>query len=191
MFYRPQDGAPLPHSPFTAIVSPRPIAWISTRGSQGDNLSPYSFFNAAAAQPPQIMFASLGSKDTLTNIRETGVFAINIVSHELAARMNKTSSVVDSHIDEFEFSNIEKADCQIIDCPRAAESPATLECKSLQIITLAGKENYVVIGEVVGVHLRDEYILDGRFDVTRFAPLTRLGYKDFAITTSVFELPEE
>ncbi|MEM7490237.1 MAG: flavin reductase, partial [Pseudomonadota bacterium] len=86
MFYRPEDGHGLPHNPFNAIVSPRPIGWIATRGTMGDNLAPYSFFNAVAYVPPQVMFASTsakpdrdGTKDSVAQIRETGVFCVNIV----------------------------------------------------------------------------------------------------------------
>ena len=92
MFYRPEDGHGLPHNPFSAIVSPRPIAWVSTRGSSGDNLAPYSFFNAVAYTPPQVMFASTNEKDSLLNIRETGVFAINIVAFAAREAMNLTSN---------------------------------------------------------------------------------------------------
>mgnify|MGYP005989099371 CR=1 FL=1 len=83
MFYRPEDGHGLPHNPFNAIVSPRPIGWISTRGAMGDNLAPYSFFNAVAYVPPQVMFSSTSSKDdrgdtkdTVAQLRERGEFCV-------------------------------------------------------------------------------------------------------------------
>jgi flavin reductase (DIM6/NTAB) family NADH-FMN oxidoreductase RutF len=94
MFYRPEDGHGLPHNPFNAIVTPRPIGWISSRGSAGDNLAPYSFFNAVAYVPPQVMFASTGTKDSLRNIMETGVFAVNIVAEAMLAQMSQTSAMV-------------------------------------------------------------------------------------------------
>ncbi len=94
MFYRPKDGHGLPHNPFNAIVTPRPVGWISTTGPMGDNLAPYSFFNAVAYVPPQVVFASTGVKDSVTNIRDTGVFAVNVVEEEALQAMNATSAVL-------------------------------------------------------------------------------------------------
>ena len=188
MFYRPADGHGLPHNPFNAIVTPRPIGWIATRGPQGDNLAPYSFFNAAAYSPPQVTFASTGLKDSVANIRATGVFAVNIVAAAMLHPMSETSADLAADVDEFAHAGVEKADCTVIDCPRVADAPATLECKTVEIITLRGRDNFLVIGEVVGIHLRDDCLIDGRFDVTRFRPLARMGYRDYAVVTEVFAL---
>ena len=188
MFYRPADGHGLPHNPFNAIVTPRPIGWIATRGPQGDNLAPYSFFNAAAYSPPQVTFASIGTKDSVTNIRATGVFSVNIVAAEMLHPMSATSAELPPEVDEFAEAGVEKAECQLIPCPRVAGAPATLECEVVEIITLRGRENLLVIGEVVGVHLRDDCLVAGRFDVTRFQPLARMGYRDYAVVTDLFEL---
>lgn len=193
MFYRPAEGHGLPHNPFNAIVSPRPIGWISTRGTQGDNLAPYSFFNAVAYVPPQVVFSSTGTKDSLTNIRDTGVFAVNIVSEDLVAAMNESSAPVARGIDEFTLTGLAKADCREIDCPRVAEAPATLECRLVQVTQLLGHDNWLIHGEVVGIHMRDDCLHDGRFDVTRYNPAARLGYRDFTIVRDLFELrrPDE
>ncbi len=196
MFYRPQDGHGLPHNPFNAIVTPRPIAWIATRGADGaDNLAPYSFFNACAYEPPQVMFASTsakpdrdGTKDSVANIRDTGVFAINIVEYAARDVMNKTSGPWDKDTDEFTLAGIEKAQCETINCPRVANAPATLECKLTQIVQLPGAANFTVFGEVVGIHMRDNCLVDGMFDVTTFNPLTRLGYRDYSVVREVFSL---
>ncbi len=196
MFYRPQDGHGLPHNPFNAIVTPRPIAWIATRGADGaDNLAPYSFFNACAYEPPQVMFASTsakpdrdGTKDSVANIRDTGVFAINIVEYAARDVMNQTSGPWDKDTDEFALAGIEKAQCEAIDCPRVANAPATLECKLTQIVQLPGAANFTVFGEVVGIHMRDNCLVDGMFDVTTFNPLTRLGYRDYSVVREVFSL---
>ena len=196
MFYEPKNGHGLPHNPFNAVVSPRPIGWISTRGANGqDNLAPYSFFNAVAYVPPQVMFASTsakddrdGTKDSVGNIRETGVFAVNIVEYVARDVMNKSSGGWDRDVDEFALAGIDKADCGTIDCPRVANAPATLECKLTQIVQLPGEANFAVFGEVTGVHLRDDCIVDGRFDVTTFNPLTRLGYRDYSVIREVFSL---
>jgi flavin reductase (DIM6/NTAB) family NADH-FMN oxidoreductase RutF len=188
MFYRPEDGHGLPHNPFNAIVTPRPIGWISTRGSQGDNLAPYSFFNAVAYVPPQVMFTSTGVKDSLRNIQETGVFAVNVVSFDMLHQMNTTSAPLPHGVDEFTKAGLERTECTTIPCPRVAQAPATLECRMTQIVPLKGRDNYLILGEVTGVHLRDDCVVEGRFDVTRFAPLARLGYKDYSVVREVFEL---
>ncbi len=193
MFYRPEDGHGLPHSPFYAIVSPRPIGWISSRGTMGDNIAPYSFFNAVASDPPQVMFASNGRKDSLRNIEESGVFAANIVSFALKDAMNQTSGRYPRGTDEFLAAGIEKAECQTIACPRAARAPATLECRLREIVTLGGTDNFLIIGAVTGILLRDDCLVAGRFDVTRYQPLARGGYKDYSVVREVFEMdrPEE
>ena len=195
MFYRPSDGHGLPHNPFSAIVSPRPIGWISTRSSNGiDNIAPYSFFNAVAYTPPQVMFSSNGNKpgqdgkDTLANIRETGEFCVNIVEFAMRDAMNKTSATIGAEIDEFSHADIAKSDCDTINCAYVANAPATLECRMTQIVKLAGDQSHAVFGEVIGVRLRDDCLSDGIFDVTKFKPLARLGYQDYAAIDTVFSL---
>jgi flavin reductase (DIM6/NTAB) family NADH-FMN oxidoreductase RutF len=188
MFYRPTDGHGLPHNPFTAIVAPRPIGWLSTTGGMGDNLAPYSFFNAVAYAPPQVMFASTGVKDSLTNIRETGIFAVNIVSEALLHQMSQSSAALPRDTDEFAFSGTAKTACTTIPCPRVADAPATLECVVVQEVALRGTGNFMIIGEVTGIHLRDDCLVDGRFDVTRFHPVARMGYRDYAVVREVVEV---
>lgn len=195
MFYRPEDGHGLPHNPFNAIVTPRPIGWISTRGTMGDNLAPYSFFNAVAYVPPQVMFASTsakedrdGTKDSVAQLRESGVFCVNIVEYAARDVMNQTSGPWPAGEDEFALAGIDKADCETIDCPRVAGAPASLECKVTQIVKLEGAANYAVFGEVTGVHMRDDCLVNGQFDVTTFQPLTRLGYRDYSVIREVFSL---
>ena len=196
MFYKPEDGHGLPHNPFNAIVTPRPIGWISTRGADGhDNLAPYSFFNAVAYVPPQVMFASTsakpdrdGTKDSVANIRETGVFCVNIVSEALQNAMNRTSGPWAREVDEFADAGLGKADCETIACARVAASPAALECRLTQVVQLPGAANFAVFGEVTGVHMHDDCLRDGRFDVTRFRPLARLGYMDYTVVRDRFSL---
>ena len=188
MFYRPENGHGLPPNPFNAIVTPRPIGWISTRGAAGDNLAPYSFFNGVAYTPPQVVFSSTEEKDSLRNLRETGVFAVNVVEYAMREKMNATSGTYPPGTDEFDLAGIEKAPCETIDCPRVAGAPATLECRVVQIVPLLGKANFLTIGEVTGIHLRDDCLVEGRFDVTRFQPIARLGYRDYSVVTDVFEM---
>lgn len=196
MFYRPEDGHGLPHNPFNAIVTPRPIAWVSTRDGKGrDNLAPYSFFNGVAYVPPQIMFANTGSKDdrprekdTVSVIRETGVFCVNIVEEAMTDKMNITAGLYEAGKDEFALAELDKEQCQTIDCPRVAGAPAALECKLTQMVELPGAANTVVFGEVIGVHLRDDCMVDGMLDVTRYKPLSRLGYRDYTVVREAFTL---
>ncbi|MEO0919017.1 MAG: flavin reductase family protein [Pseudomonadota bacterium] len=196
MYYRPEDGHGLKHNPFNAIVTPRPIGWISTRGKDGqDNLAPYSFFNAIAYVPPQVMFASTsakpdrdGTKDSVENIRDTGVFCVNIVEYEMRDAMNITSGSWSRDTDEFAKADIEREECLEIACSRVAKAPASLECRLSQVVKLAGEANYLVIGEVVGVHLRDDCVEDGIFNVLKYQPLTRLGYRDYSRITDLFSL---
>lgn len=196
MFYRPQEGHGLPHNPFNAIVSPRPIGWISTRDAAGaNNLAPYSFFNAVAYVPPQVMFASTSAKpdrgdtkDSVANIRETGVFCVNIVEYEMRNVMNASSEGLAREVDEFEHAGIAPTPCREIDCARVTCAPAALECRMTQIVKIEGAHNFVVFGEVVGVHMRDDTLINGRFDVTTFNPLSRMGYRDYTKVSEVFEL---
>ncbi|BBU57601.1 flavin reductase [Mameliella alba] len=196
MFYRPEDGHGLPHNPFNAIVTPRPIGWISTRGADGhDNLAPYSFFNAVAYVPPQVMFASTSAKedrgdtkDSVAQIRETGVFCVNIVEYEMRDAMNATSAFFGKDVDEFAEAGLEKAKCETIACARVAAAPANLECKLTQIVQLPGKSNFAVFGEVTGVHIRDNCLKDGIFDVLTFNPLSRMGYRDYTVVREKFPL---
>ena len=196
MFYRPEDGHGLPHNPFNAVVTPRPIGWISTRAADGsENLAPYSFFNAVAYVPPQVMFASTGdkpdrdgTKDTMENIRETGVFCVNIVEYAIRDAMNVTSGPWSRDEDEFAKAGIAREDCRTIACSRVAGAPASLECTLTRIVRLPGAANLVAFGEVTGVHLRDDCLVDGVFEVTRFQPLARLGYRDYAVVRDTFAL---
>ncbi|MDH5798841.1 MAG: flavin reductase family protein [Paracoccaceae bacterium] len=196
MFYRPENGHGLPHNPFNAIVTPRPIGWISTRGKDGhNNLAPYSFFNAVAYTPPQVMFASTSrkqdrhfGKDSVANIDETGVFCVNVVSFELRDAMNKTSGTYGAEVDEFDLAGLERAECETIACSRVAAAPAALECKVTQIVKLEGEANVAVFGEVTGVYMNDACMTDGRFDVTTFRPLARLGYRDYSVVDNLFAL---
>ncbi|MEC8630095.1 MAG: flavin reductase family protein [Pseudomonadota bacterium] len=196
MFYRPEQGHGLPHNPFNAIITPRPIGWISTRGSDGqDNLAPYSFFNGVAYEPPQVMFSSTSAKDdrgdtkdSVANIRDTGVFCVNIVQYDMRDAMNASSGPWDKNVDEFDLAEIERADCEVIACSRVAGAPAALECKLTQIVPLEGTSNFAVFGQVVGVHIRDNVLVDGMIDVTKYLPLARLGYRDYAYIDRPFTL---
>ena len=187
MFYEPKNGHGLPHNPFKAIVAPRPIGWISTRGTAGDNLAPYSFFNAMADAPPQVMFAG-SLADSIHNARQSGVFAVNMVAEAAMAAMNASSKALPLGHDEFGFAGVAKAECQRIDCPRVADAPATLECRVTHVMQLLGEDNWMVIGEVLGIHLRNDCLTDGLLDIHLYHPVARMGYHDYAIIRDVVAL---
>lgn len=186
MFYDVKNGHGLPHNPFKAIVAPRPIGWISTRSSKGDNLAPYSFFNAVNDAPMQVIFAG-GLKDSLRNVQESGVFAVNVVSAALVDVMSATSKALPHGVDEFAHVGIEKGECQLIDCPFVVAAPAVLECRLSQMVQLGGAQ-WMAVGDVVAVRIRDEYLRNGRFDVALAQPAARLGYRDYDVVTTPFEL---
>ncbi|WP_435141534.1 flavin reductase family protein [Pseudopelagicola sp. nBUS_19] len=196
MFYRPADGHGLPHNPFNALITPRPIAWVSTQDARGiQNLAPYSFFNGTAYVPPQVMFASTGTKpdqdegkDSLTNIRDTEVFCINIVEQSMRDAMNVSTTRFDKNVDEFERAGLHAVQCETITCPRLDGAPASLECRMTGILPLLGDNNFLVMGEVIGIHLRDNCLIDGIFDVSTFRPLARLGYRDYSVVDNTFTL---
>lgn len=180
-FYEPKDGHRLPHSPFNAIIAPRPIGWISSRSSAGVlNLAPYSFFNAFNYIPPIIGFASNGPKDTLANAEATGEFCWNLVSEDLAEAMNTSSAQVPEEVDEFALSGLTPAQSRVVDVPHVAEARAVFECRTTQILplrTAAGEETAtrVVFGEVVGVHIATSLLQDGIYQTAAGTPLIRGG----------------
>lgn len=192
----------LRYSPLKALISPRPIGWISTLSATGTaNLSPYSFFNAIAELPPMVMFISApdardenknGHKDSLANILETKEFAVNIVGKEQAEQMVTSSQAVSANIDEFAHAGLAKKDAQKIAVPLVAGAPAHLECTYYDHIALPdngrGSHSVMILGHIVGIHIEDEMIEDGRVDVTRYQPVARLGYKDYTDVAELYEM---
>ena len=180
-FYEPKDGHGLPHDPFNAIVGPRPIGWVSTRSNDGIlNLAPYSFFNAFNYIPPIIGFSSTGLKDSVRNVQENGMFVWNLVTRPLAEAMNQTCAHVGPEVNEFELAGLTTAPSRVVDVPRVAESPVSFECRSTQIIQLEGLDKqkvptWLVLGEVVGVHIADHLLKDGIYDTANAGHILRGG----------------
>ena len=180
-FYEPKDGHGLPHNPFNAIVAPRPIGWVTTVDSAGNmNLAPYSFFNAFNYIPPIIGFSSVGDKDSLKNVRETGEFTWNLATRDLAQGMNTTSAMVGRGVDEAQLAGIAMTPSRLVAPPRVAASPAAFECKVTQIVqlqTAAGDSvpSWLILGEVVGVHIDRAMLEDGVYITERARPIMRGG----------------
>ena len=180
-FYQPAQGHGLPHDPFNAIVGPRPIGWISSQSAAGVlNLAPYSFFNAFNYTPPLIGFASIGRKDTLRNIEETGEFVWNLATRPLAEAMNASCAAAPPEVDEFALAGLATAPSRIVGVPRVAASPVSLECRCSQIIRLQGASGdatntWLVMGEVVGVHIAQALLRDGIYDTAGSQTILRAG----------------
>ena len=180
-YYEPVQGHRLPHDPFNAIVGPRPIGWISSRDSDGHlNLAPYSFFNAFNYTPPIVGFASIGYKDTVRNIEQTGEFVWNLVTRPLAEAMNQTCAAVAPTVDEFVLAGLTPAPSRIVSVPRVLESPVSFECRVTQVVqlqTAAGDkvETWLTFGEVVGVHISKALLRDGVYDTAAAGHVLRGG----------------
>ena len=180
-FYRAEDGHGLKHNPFSAMIAPRPIGWISSLSREGQvNLAPYSFFNGFNYTPQIIGFSSLGAKDTVRNIQDTGEFCWNFASQALAEKMNLTSAAVGPDEDEFDLAGIAKGTSRLVKPPHVLESPVVMECRLIEVVQLQTIEKekldtYLVLGQVMGTHIRQDCIVDGVFDLDKAQPVVRAG----------------
>lgn len=180
-FYRPSEGHRLPHDPFNAIVAPRPIGWISSLSSGGvRNLAPYSFFNAFHYHPPIVGFASNGYKHSAANLAETGEFTWNLVSRAQAEAMNATSATVSAQVDEFELAGLTGLDSVEVAPQRVAGAPVSFECRVSQVLRLtthAGEpvDTWLTLGEVVAVHIDEQFLTDGVYQTAKARPVVRGG----------------
>ncbi len=194
-FYEPAKGHGLPHDPFKAIIAPRPIGWISSVDVEGRvNLAPYSFFNAFSSVPPIIGFSSEGWKDSVSNVEATKEFVFNLATRPLAEAMNATGAALPHGVDEMQQAGLDPAPSNIVRAPRVAKSPAALECRLTDIIELKDLNGqklgrYLILGQVVGVHIDRAYLVDGLFDTAAARPIARCGYRsDYAEVASLFEM---
>lgn len=183
----------LPQDPFKALVAPRPVGWISSLSADGiPNLAPFSYFNAMAQAPHYVAFGIGPPKDTLRNVEATGEFAVNLATHDLREAMNATAAHVAAHVDEFDLARLTRAPCRLIKAPRVGESPACLECRLFKVVALPddeGHENdHLVIGRVIGIHIDDRYIEDGRVNTAAMRPIARLGYSEYATVTEAWRM---
>jgi flavin reductase (DIM6/NTAB) family NADH-FMN oxidoreductase RutF len=180
-FYEPRDGHRLPHDPLNAMVAPRPIGWISTVSADGvRNIAPYSFFNLINYTPPLIAFSSVGRKDSVANVEATGEFVWNLATRDLAEAMNATSAMVPAEVDEFALAGLETLPSRLVAPERVAASPVAFECRLTQLIRLTDRhgaelDQYLVIGEAVGVHIDTAMLEDGVYQTARARPIMRGG----------------
>ena len=190
MFYETATNAHgLPHDPFKALVTPRPIGWITAMSARGEvNLSPYSFFNAVSDHPNMVAFSSAGRKDALAFVEETKEFVCNLATFDLREPMNLTSAPLPRGANEMEHAGLTAAPSRLVKPPRVAESPAALECRRPQTVPLApldgGEPGYfLVIGQVIGIHIDDRFIVDGIVDTAAMRPIARSGYREYFVAT--------
>ncbi len=196
MFYKTDTNAHgLSHDPFKAIVAPRPIGWIGTKGRDSSyNLSPYSFFNIVSDRPKIVMFSSSGRKHSLRNAEETGLFTASMASRHIASQMNASSAPVDYGVSEFELAGLTARMGRVVDAPFVAEAFAALECQVTEIIQPKGLDGegadaFMVFGEVLAIHIDEAIIRNGRIDMDLARPLGRMGYRDYTDGGSdVFEI---
>ncbi|MBD1597352.1 flavin reductase family protein [Pseudomonas typographi] len=180
-YYEPALGHGLPHDPFNAIVGPRPIGWVSTRAVDGTlNLAPYSFFNGFNYTPPIIGFSSVGHKDSLSNIQATGEFVWNLATFALAEPMNQSCAAVPPQVDEFQLAGLTPVASRKVAAPRVKESPVAFECKVTQIVQLQTAQqqpvdSWLVLGEVVAVHIAKALLKEGVYDTAAADPILRGG----------------
>ena len=200
MFYEPRlKNSGLQIDPLKALVVPRPIGWISSVDLEGRvNLAPFSFFNLVADSPPIVMFAPNGIKpngeikDSRRNIEATGAFVVNLATWDLREQMNATSASLPAGTDEAALNGLEMVPSNIVAPPRVAASPVALECRYLQTVELPSDDpadpNAVLFGDVVGIHISDHLIEDGRVDITRAKPIARMGYSLYAVIEQTFRM---
>ncbi|EGB99065.2 Asp/Glu/hydantoin racemase [Pseudomonas sp. TJI-51] len=180
-YYEPAKGHGLPHDPFNAIVGPRPIGWVSSQDREGRlNLAPYSFFNAFNYIPPIIGFCSVGRKDSLNNIEQTGEFVWNLATRSLAEQMNQSCAPVAAEVSEFELSGLTATPSSLVKVPRVGETPVAFECKVSQIVQLKRADqalvpSWLILGEVVAVHIADHLLKNGIYDTAAAEPILRGG----------------
>ena len=198
MFYEPKNGSPFKIDPFKSLVFPRPIGWISSISKNGKaNLAPYSYFNAVADEPPQVMFCSNGSsthgkyKDTLSNILTTKEFVINFATATSRNQMNISSRDFKPDEDEFILSNLKKKKSRLVKAPSVKDSPVNLECKLVKTIKLKSnskKISTMIIGEVIGIFINNKFIKNNRVDSVAMRYIARMGYSEYTTISSKFNL---
>ncbi len=184
------DAFGSPYRLLSTAVTPRPIAWVSSRGPAGENLAPYSFFNVVAVDPPVVMFAPVSTaaapKDTLANALETEAFVVNVVTRDLVEAMNASSATLDPVESEFEHAGVTAAEADRVDAPRVAEATVSFECELYDAHEVGGST--MVLGEVVRAHVDEDVLTNGKVDVGRLATVGRLAGNWYASTDERFEI---
>jgi flavin reductase (DIM6/NTAB) family NADH-FMN oxidoreductase RutF len=200
MFYETKGGSHgMAVDPFKSLVVPRPIGWVTSLDERDRvNLAPFSFFNAIAEDPPMVAFSPNGRKpdgrvkDSRANIETTLEFVCNLATWDLREAMNATSAVLPAGVDEMQAAGLTPAPARLVRPPRVVESPVQLECRLWKIVELPSwdpeEPNALIIGEVVGIHIADHLIKNGRVDIVAARPIARLGYSEYAVVADKFAM---
>lgn len=166
-----------------SLVVPRPIAWVSTLSDQGvTNVAPHSFYNVLSSDPPTVYFSSSGLKDSVRNAQFTGDYVVNVVDEFLAEQMNLSSADFPATESEYEAAGLSAIASDMVKAPRMAEACASLECKVTQILEIGNAPSFVVIGEVVRIHVAERIWRNGRVDHDLMRPLGRLAGSGYSYT---------
>lgn len=197
IFFEPQsrDRSLFPHDPFKALVTPRPIGWISTVSAKGElNLAPYSYFNAFSSNPPIVGFSSEGEKDSSTFAVESGEFVWSMATWELRDQMNASAASLPRGQSEFAHAKLDTAASRLVRSPRVAASPAAFECRVTELVKLKGLDGgdsgrRLVLGQVVGLHIDERFVRQGRIDSAAMRPIARGGYDEYSVVERVFTMP--
>jgi flavin reductase (DIM6/NTAB) family NADH-FMN oxidoreductase RutF len=197
IFYEPhsRDRTLFPHDPFKALVMPRPIGWISTLSAKGElNLAPYSYFNAFSSNPPLVGFSSEGEKDSSTFAMETGEFVWSMATWELRDQMNASAASLPRGQSEFVHAKLDTASSRLVRPPRVAASPAAFECRVTEMVKLKDLDGSdsgrrLVLGRVVGIHVDERFVRQGRIDSAAMRPIARGGYDEYSVVEQVFSMP--
>ena len=197
IFFEPQqrDKSLFPHDPFKALVVPRPIGWIATISAKGElNLAPYSYFNAFSSNPPIVDFSSEGDKDSSTFAMETGEFVWSMATWALRDQMNASAASLPRGENEFVHARLETAPSRLVRPPRVSAAPAAFECRVTEIVKLKdldGRDSgrRLVLGRVVGVHVDERFVREGRIDSAAMRPIARGGYDEYSVVERVFSMP--
>jgi len=197
IFFEPhrRDKSLFPHDPFKALVVPRPIGWIATVSAKGElNLAPYSYFNAFSSAPPIVGFSSEGDKDSSVFAMETREFVWSMATWDLRGEMNASAASLPRGESEFAHARLETAPSRLVKPPRVAASPAAFECRVTEMVKLKDVDGSdsgrrLVLGRVVGVHLDERFVREGRVDSAAMRPIARGGYDEYSVVERVFSMP--
>ena len=197
IFFEPQqrDKSLFPHDPLKALIVPRPIGWIATMSASGElNLAPYSYFNGFSSVPPIVGFSSEGEKDSATFAMETGEFVWSMATWELRDQMNASAASLPRGENEFRHARLETAPSRLVKPPRVAASPAAFECRVTEMVKLKDLDGSdsgrrLVLGRIVGIHIDERFVKDGRVDSAAMRPIARGGYDEYSVVERVFSMP--
>jgi flavin reductase (DIM6/NTAB) family NADH-FMN oxidoreductase RutF len=197
IFFQPEsrDRSQFPHDPLKALIAPRPIGWIATMSARGElNLAPYSYFNGFSSSPPIVGFSSEGEKDSQAFAMETGEFVWSMATWELRDQMNASAASLPRGQSEFTHARLETAASRLVRPPRVAASPAAFECRVTEMVKLKDLDGTdsgrrLVLGRVVGIHIDERFVRDGRVDTAAMRPIARGGYDEYSVVERVFTMP--